>query len=199
MVRNSTDTRNSLLQLTKRGQISNIDQEAIDVGDDSAAPEDHHHHAPEESVITQVGPALGSRMPHAAFLMLLAALCDLQQPKARPLAHPAGLMDLEPALQVNQRTEKQPATGLHYSTPSDAPLEGQVSWKERLRALFCCFVPDASEQYYRSSEGEATVIRPPQPPTPPAYRGEPVIGALQACIIYTLACACRRCRAICLS
>jgi hypothetical protein len=54
MVRSSAETRNSLLQLTKRGQISNIDQEAIDVGDDSAAPEDHHH-APEESVITQVG------------------------------------------------------------------------------------------------------------------------------------------------
>ena len=52
MVR-STENRNSLLQLTKRVQIANNDREAIDTGDDSAAPEDHHH-APEESVITQV-------------------------------------------------------------------------------------------------------------------------------------------------
>lgn len=52
MVR-STENRNSLLQLTKRVQIANNDREAIDTGDDSAAPDDHRH-APEESVITQV-------------------------------------------------------------------------------------------------------------------------------------------------
>ena len=56
MVR-STENRNSLLQLTKRVQIANNDREAIDTGDDSAAPEDHHN-APEESVITQVQPSL---------------------------------------------------------------------------------------------------------------------------------------------
>ena len=78
--------------------------------------------------------------------------------------------------QVTQRAEKPPAA-LHYSSPA-AP-DGQPSWRDRLRALFCCFVPDASEQYYRGGEGEAAVIRPPQPPTPPAYRGEPVIGSLQ--------------------
>ncbi|CAL8468486.1 g8026 [Coccomyxa elongata] len=128
MVR-STENRNSLLQLTKRVQIANNDREAIDTGDDSAAPEDHHH-APEESVITQ----------------------------------------------VNTRDEKSPAA-LQYSD-TDA-TERTLSWKERLRALLCCFVPDANEQYYRSNEAEAAIIRPPQPPTPPAYRGEPVIGPLQ--------------------
>ena len=71
-----------------------------------------------------------------------------------------------------------------------------MSWRERLRALFCCFAPDASEQYYRSGEGEAAVIRPPQPPTPPAYRGEPVIGSLQVrarrCCVNTAQHACCR-------
>ena len=53
MVRSSAETRNSLLQLTKRVQIASNDQEAIDTGDDSAAPEDLRH-PPAESVITQV-------------------------------------------------------------------------------------------------------------------------------------------------
>ena len=83
-----------------------------------------------------------------------------------------------PRGQVTQRADKPPAA-LHYSSPA-AQQDGQVSWRDRLRALFCCFAPDASEQYYRGGEGEAAVIRPPQPPTPPAYRGEPVIGSLQA-------------------
>ena len=62
-----TDTRNSLLQLTKRGQISANDQEAIDVGDDSAAPEDGALRQ-EESVITQAwttSPLTPLRMPSA--------------------------------------------------------------------------------------------------------------------------------------
>ena len=58
-----TDTRNSLLQLTKRGQISANDQEAIDVGDDSAAPEDGALRQ-EESVITQAWTTLF--LPHSA-------------------------------------------------------------------------------------------------------------------------------------
>lgn len=54
MVRNTNshaETRNSLLQLTKRGQVNNLDQEEIDTGDDSAAGDAH---APDQSIITQV-------------------------------------------------------------------------------------------------------------------------------------------------
>lgn len=103
----------------------------------------------------------------------------MQAPPAPEQLHECGLLPSSP-VQVTQRgAEKQPAA-LHYSSPSDAPPEGQASWRERLRALFCCFAPDATEQYYRGSEGEAAVIRPPQPPTPPSYSGEPVIGPLQA-------------------
>ncbi len=79
-------------------------------------------------------------------------------------------------VQVNSRSDK-PAVASEYSK-DDTPKQSS-SWKDRLRAFFCCFAPDANEQYYRSSKAEATVIRPPQPPTPPAYRGEPVIGPLQ--------------------
>jgi hypothetical protein len=78
-------------------------------------------------------------------------------------------------IQVNVREDKATAP-LQYS--SGGTPQAQTSWKERLRAFFCCFAPDASEQYYSGGEAEAAVIRPPQPPTPPAYRGEPVIGPL---------------------
>ena len=82
-------------------------------------------------------------------------------------------------LQVNSRSDK-PAVPSEDS--KDDPPDPYTSWKDRLRAFFCCFAPDANEQYYRSSKAEAAVIRPPQPPTPPAYRGEPVIGPLQVTI-----------------
>lgn len=91
-----------------------------------------------------------------------------------PLSHVAKSACVD--VQVNTRSDK-PAEVSDYSK-NDAS-EPSTSWKDRLRALFCCFAPDANEQYYRSSKAEAAVIRPPQPPTPPAYRGEPVIGPLQ--------------------
>lgn len=56
MVRSAAvaDRRNGLLQLTKRNQLSpgRSDQEAIDTGTDSAAPDDHQSEG--QSVITQV-------------------------------------------------------------------------------------------------------------------------------------------------
>jgi hypothetical protein len=56
------ETRNSLLQLTKRSQAGGADQEAIDTGDDSAGDA----HPPEQSVITQVskpGPLASCTAP----------------------------------------------------------------------------------------------------------------------------------------
>ncbi|CAL5221322.1 g3496 [Coccomyxa viridis] len=131
MVRNnsSAEAKNSLLQLSNWGQVSNNDRDGIDTGADSAGS-DESSHAAAQSIITQ----------------------------------------------VNSRSDK-PAVASEYS--KDDATEQSASWKDRLRAFFCCFAPDANEQYYRSSKAEATVIRPPQPPTPPAYRGEPVIGPLQ--------------------
>lgn len=93
---------------------------------------------------------------------------------------------------MNTRSDK-PAEVSDYS--KDDASEQSTSWKDRLRAFFCCFAPDANEQYYRSSKAEAAVIRPPQPPTPPAYRGEPVIGPLQVWsvpgMLACLSCCCK--------
>jgi hypothetical protein len=120
---------------------------------------------------------LSDNLVRLHLLLPMSQSPDLAASPASKHPHQTGL---PVSLQVTQRGAEKQAAALHYSSPSDAPLEGQVSWRERLRALFCCFAPDASEQYYRGSEGEAAVIRPPQPPTPPSYSGEPVIGPLQA-------------------
>ena len=55
MVRNnsSAEAKNSLLQLSTWGQVSNNDRDAIDTGADSAAS-DETSHAAAQSVITQV-------------------------------------------------------------------------------------------------------------------------------------------------
>ncbi|KAK9845903.1 hypothetical protein WJX81_005612 [Elliptochloris bilobata] len=115
--------------LTKRGQANNLDQEAIDTGDDSAAADVR---APEQSVITQ----------------------------------------------VTNRAEQPPPAGSHrYASPAAAAASQPApGWRARLRALLCCFRPDTGE--YARGEAEAVVIRPPQPPTPPRFTGEAVIGPL---------------------
>ena len=55
MVRNNSsgEAKNSLLQLSNWGQVSNNDREAIDGGADSTAP-DESGHAAAQSIITQV-------------------------------------------------------------------------------------------------------------------------------------------------
>ena len=72
--------------------------------------------------------------------------------------------------QVNARTPV--AT---FSTAQAEKVETRPSWKSRFRALLCCLAAPVNDQYYRS-EPENTVIRPPQPPTPPPLSGEAVLG-----------------------
>lgn len=76
--------------------------------------------------------------------------------------------------QVSRAEPPAPAGGGRYAGDAAAPAP---SWTARLRALLCCFRPDAGE-YARGGEAEAVVIRPPQPPTPPRFSGDAVIGPL---------------------
>ena len=186
MVRNnsSAEAKNSLLQLSNWGQVSNSDRDGVESGADSAAS-DESGHAAAQSIITQVKQSTWG-LPHAATTdEILSPLCmriwrartsSEQRQISWTLYVSLCLIRNVDRVQVNSRSDK-PAVASEYSK-DDAP-EPSTSWRDRLRAFFCCFAPDANEQYYRSSKAEAAVIRPPQPPTPPAYRGEPVIGPLQ--------------------
>ena len=65
-----------------------------------------------------------------------------------------------------------------FSTAQAADkIEQRPSWRSRFRALLCCLAPPVNDNYYRT-EPETTVIRPPQPPTPPPLTGEAVLGPL---------------------
>ena len=186
MVRNnsSAEAKNSLLQLSNWGQVSNNDRDGIDTGADSAGS-DESSHAAAQSIITQVSfRERSSRHSvildiHRLFSCLSRHVSRLHQvtwPSSQ-VTHMVSSSQWDVGcVQVNSRSDK-PAVASEYS--KDDATEQSASWKDRLRAFFCCFAPDANEQYYRSSKAEATVIRPPQPPTPPAYRGEPVSGPLQ--------------------
>ena len=98
--------------------------------------------------------------------------------QAEWLHHQAGRAHRRRAcVQVTSRTEQaQPAASHRYSSPDAGAAPPAPGWRARLRALLCCFRPDAGE--YVRGEAEAVVIRPPQPPTPPQFSGEAVIGPL---------------------
>ena len=63
MVRNNSsgEAKNSLLQLSNWGQVSNNDRETIDGGADGTAA-DESSHAAAQSIITQVSKPIGGRI-----------------------------------------------------------------------------------------------------------------------------------------
>ena len=73
MVRNnsSAEAKNSLLQLSNWGQVSNNDRDGIDTGADSAGSEESSH-AAAQSIITQVSKltrSSGQTAPSDAFTL----------------------------------------------------------------------------------------------------------------------------------
>ena len=46
-------------------------------------------------------------------------------------------------------------------------VDSRITWKTKLRSLLCCLAPPQNDQYFRSSEAEAVVIRPPRAIVPP--------------------------------
>ena len=77
--------------------------------------------------------------------------------------------------EANRNLPYPPATeGDRGATDPGGPAvnESRTTWRAKLRSLLCCLAPPSNDQYFRSSETEAVVIRPLQPPTPPRYTGE---------------------------
>jgi RNA polymerase II subunit A small phosphatase-like protein len=65
------------------------------------------------------------------------------------------------------------------STAASEVIEPRATWRHRVRSLLCCLAPPATDQYYRSSETEAVVVRRLAQPVPPHhYTGSPVIGPM---------------------
>lgn len=46
-------------------------------------------------------------------------------------------------------------------------VDSRITWKTKLRSLLCCLAPPQNDQYFRSNEAEAVVIRPPRAAVPP--------------------------------
>eukprot|EP00884_Botryococcus_braunii_P018727 jgi/Botrbrau1/5538/Bobra.0023s0022.1 len=77
--------------------------------------------------------------------------------------------------QVN--TREPPGGPPQYPRGGDNPPPRR-SWRQRLRLFLCCFVPREDDAFYRRDEAESVVIRPPQPPTPPRYTGQVLLGPM---------------------
>ncbi|DBA93455.1 hypothetical protein WJX79_008935 [Trebouxia sp. C0005] len=78
------------------------------------------------------------------------------------------------------RRDQLPAANRTAPYPKAAEQDGvgsRITWRTKLRSLLCCLAPPQNDQYFRSSEAEAVVIRPPRAALPPPrVSGEPVIG-----------------------
>ena len=67
-------------------------------------------------------------------------------------------------------------------------VDSRITWKTKLRSLLCCLAPPQNDQYFRSSEAEAVVIRPPRAAVPPprapgdcnAFPNRPLVCAVHA-------------------
>ena len=60
-------------------------------------------------------------------------------------------------------------------------VDSRITWRTKLRSLLCCLAPPQNDQYFRSNEAEAVVIRPPRAALPPP--GAP--GAQHALCLWT--------------
>lgn len=79
---------------------------------------------------------------------------------------------------ITQVTSRDAGGAAARLQPETAPPETRATWRDRLRSLLCCLSPSSADQYYRSSENDAVVVRPQAPPVPPRHLQQHVIGPL---------------------
>ena len=130
-----------------------------------AAPRGHQQPSPQSRALSTCPACRWLQHTSHAVPPSLASVC-LQLPEAdRNLPYP-------------------PATeGDRGGTDPGGPAvnESRTTWRAKLRSLLCCLAPPSNDQYFRSSETEAVVIRPLQPPTPPRYTGAAVTQLSECC------------------
>lgn len=68
------------------------------------------------------------------------------------------------------RRDQLPAANRTAPYPKATEQDGvdsRITWRTKLRSLLCCLAPPQNDQYFRSNEAEAVVIRPPRAAVPP--------------------------------
>ena len=99
-------------------------------------------------------------------MLTLPSIFGYQEPALLPL-------EKERWLGLMQVAARQAPAG--YSP--QAISEARPSWRSRFRALFCCLAPAVNDRYYRD-DADASHVRPIQPPTPPPFVGDAVLGPI---------------------
>lgn len=90
-------------------------------------------------------------------------------------------MQVEDVITQVTRRDQLPAANRTAAYPKATEQDGvdsRITWKTKLRSLLCCLAPPQNDQYFRSSEAEAVVIRPPRAIVPPPRAP----GECHACI-----------------
>ena len=80
------------------------------------------------------------------------------------------VIQVEDVITQVTRRDQLPAANRTAPYPKATEQDGvdsRITWKTKLRSLLCCLAPPQNDQYFRSNEAEAVVIRPPRAAVPP--------------------------------
>lgn len=154
--------KSRFLQLTDVGKSRDRDDAAQDLS--NQAPASHHIPVRSKQPLIFIC-SFSVQMMHC--LKTVASSHCISLP-ANLSAHVQ--LQVEDVITQVTRRDQLPAANRTAPYPKATEQDGvdsRITWKTKLRSLLCCLAPPQNDQYFRSNEAEAVVIRPPRAVVPP--------------------------------